>query len=192
LLKNKGVKDIMLVSFTLLKMIAMALVLIGSLNWGLVGLFDFNLVQAIGALTHVSVINVVYMLVALSAVFLLFRRDTYLPFLGKSAFPCGALAEKIPDKADTTVQVQNVKPGSNVVFWAAEPSDKVINHPLQAYDRWANSGVTRSDEAGVATLHVRRPGQYKVPPFGRTLPIHVHYRVCYKNGMLGPVKTVII
>ena len=99
-------------SIALLKMFAIALVMVGSLNWGLVGLFDFNAVQAIGAVTHVAITKLIYLLVALSAIFLAFRRDTYLPFLGKTAFPCGSLAEKIPDKADTTVQVQNVKPGS--------------------------------------------------------------------------------
>jgi hypothetical protein len=49
---------------------AIALVVIGALNWGLVGLFNFDLVAAIfGPLTWLS--RLVYILVALAGVYLL-------------------------------------------------------------------------------------------------------------------------
>ena len=54
-----------------LGMLAWVLVLVGGLNWGLVGFFDFNLVSKIfgdGTLT-----TVVYDLVGLSALYLLFK-----------------------------------------------------------------------------------------------------------------------
>ncbi len=51
-------------------MIALILVIIGGLNWGLVGLFDFDLVAAIlGPMTVLS--RIVYILVALAALYLL-------------------------------------------------------------------------------------------------------------------------
>lgn len=51
--------------------LAITLVIIGGLNWGLVGLFDFNLVAAIlGEMTALS--RIVYTLVGLSAVYLAF------------------------------------------------------------------------------------------------------------------------
>ena len=57
---------------TILNIIAFSLVFIGSLNWGLVGIFDFNLVSAIfGAVPSVGSI-IVYVLVLLSALWLLF------------------------------------------------------------------------------------------------------------------------
>ncbi len=46
-----------------------ALVIIGALNWGLVGLFGFNLVQAVLG-SWPSIENLVYILVGLSAVYL--------------------------------------------------------------------------------------------------------------------------
>lgn len=50
--------------------IAFVLVIIGALNWGLVGFFDFDLVAAIfGDMTTVS--RIVYTLVGLSAILLL-------------------------------------------------------------------------------------------------------------------------
>lgn len=49
-----------------LNIITLALVVIGGLNWGLVGLFDFNLVAAIfGAESVLS--RLIYILVGLSA-----------------------------------------------------------------------------------------------------------------------------
>ena len=52
-----------------LKIIALILVIVGGLNWGLVGLLDFDLVAAIfGAMSAIS--RIVYVLVGLSAVYL--------------------------------------------------------------------------------------------------------------------------
>lgn len=52
----------------ILDKIAMLLVVIGGLNWGLVGLFDFDLVAALlGDMTLLS--RIVYVLVGLSAIY---------------------------------------------------------------------------------------------------------------------------
>lgn len=51
--------------------IALILVIIGGLNWGLVGLFKFDLVQAI--LGSIAVVrDIVYILVGLSAIYMIF------------------------------------------------------------------------------------------------------------------------
>lgn len=61
--------------------IAIALVVIGALNWGLVGIFDFNLVAAIfGSGSVVS--RIIYILVALAGLYLIaastrFRRPAH-------------------------------------------------------------------------------------------------------------------
>lgn len=53
--------------FQIIKIIAFILVIVGALNWGLVGLFDFDLVARIfGEMTTLS--RVVYVLVGLSAI----------------------------------------------------------------------------------------------------------------------------
>jgi uncharacterized protein len=50
-------------------MVAFALTVVGAVNWGLVGLMDFNLVNALlGSMMGVE--RVVYILVGLSAVYL--------------------------------------------------------------------------------------------------------------------------
>ena len=52
-----------------LDLVALILVIVGGLNWGLVGIFRFDLVAAIfGNMSVVS--RIVYILVALSAIYL--------------------------------------------------------------------------------------------------------------------------
>jgi len=52
-----------------IKIIAIILVVIGGLSWGLVGLFNFDLVAAIfGAMSVIS--RIVYILVGFSAIYL--------------------------------------------------------------------------------------------------------------------------
>ncbi|MCR4327655.1 MAG: DUF378 domain-containing protein [Nanoarchaeota archaeon] len=53
---------------SVLEVIALVLVLIGGINWGLVGAFGFNVVDAVfGAGSIVS--SIIYLLVGISAIF---------------------------------------------------------------------------------------------------------------------------
>jgi len=51
-----------------LTLLAIVLLIIGGINWGLIGLFQFNLVAAIFG-TASLLLNIVYVLVGLSAVY---------------------------------------------------------------------------------------------------------------------------
>lgn len=53
--------------------IALVLIIIGGLNWGLVGFFDFNLVDALFGVDS-AISRVVYALVGLSAVLVLIEK----------------------------------------------------------------------------------------------------------------------
>lgn len=167
-------------------LVTAALVVIGALNWGLVGAFDVDVVQLLG---YPFLIQSTYIIIGLAALFHIFRRDYYLPFLGAAAFPCGPLQPKEPEGADTAVEIKTV-PNANIVYWAAESATNksIQQNPWVAYDKYLNSGVTRSNNDGRAVLKVRMPSAYKVPLRGTLIP-HVHYRTCVKNGLLGPVQT---
>ena len=59
-----------------LKNTALILTIIGAINWGLVGFFDFNLVGFIfGELTFLS--RIIYMLVGISGVFVAYIASTF-------------------------------------------------------------------------------------------------------------------
>ena len=69
-----------------LNLITLALIIIGGLNWGLVGFFNWNLVAAIlGDGTGLS--RIVYVLVGLSAAWQLFPLFTAVRSGGASARP---------------------------------------------------------------------------------------------------------
>lgn len=56
---------------TILDWIALVLVIIGGLNWGLVGLFNLDLVELVfGSIAVLA--NIVYILVGLSALYLIY------------------------------------------------------------------------------------------------------------------------
>jgi hypothetical protein len=72
---NKFMKSIDILSFVLL--------LIGGINWGLIGFFDFNLIDAIfGHLTVVS--RVIYAVVGIAALYEIFTlnwiKERWTPF----------------------------------------------------------------------------------------------------------------
>jgi uncharacterized protein len=66
----------------------LALVVIGALNWGLVGLFDFNLVEEIFGTGTVT--DVVYVIVGLSALMMLPRLFEDLRVSMHRTHPTGA------------------------------------------------------------------------------------------------------
>jgi hypothetical protein len=176
--------------------IALCLIVFGALNWGTIGLFRFNLVTYVLSLfTSIPNINrIIYTLIGLAALLNIFNREYYLPFLGKSSFPCDSMEIKTPKNATLITNIKT-KANVNVIYWASESlednNDIVVRNPWKAYDKYSNSGVSLSDNNGIAVLKVRSPVSYKVSS-GFTLKPHIHYRICLGNGMLSSVKTVFL
>jgi uncharacterized membrane protein YuzA (DUF378 family) len=172
-----------------LYLVAIVLVIIGGLNWGIVGGFGVNLIDKIG-LPRLS--KTVYIIVGLATLYILMDRNTYLPFLGDTVYPCSSLADKVPDKATISHMVK-VPPNSKIVYWASEHSDKmdVMPDPWSAYMNYENTGVVTADATGKAMLRIRAPSAYKTP-MGKTVDKHIHYRYCKVPGMLSQVYTIFL
>lgn len=168
----------------------MFFVIFGALNLFLIGFFRFNLITRV--LGNGFLGNLFYVLVGASTLILMFRRDTYLPFLGSAFMPCTTLEPREPPGATKEVQVV-VAPNKKVIYWAAEHATPhaTLTSWDKAYGSYENTGVTLSNESGVAVLKVREPQSYTVPLKGR-LESHVHYRVCGEPGWMGEVQTVSI
>jgi uncharacterized membrane protein YuzA (DUF378 family) len=172
-------------------------VLLAALHVGVLGAFKLHLLRAVLRLApNGAVERTLYVLAGLAALALVFKLHFYLPFLGKAVYPCGALQEKRPTGANTAVPLQTNRPRTSVIYWAAEPNaaaaaeDAILESPWLAYGAYANAGVVTTDDAGRAVLHLRGPpARYRVPGKG-ALKAHVHYRLCKKPGMLGPVQTL--
>jgi len=172
------------------------LVVIGAFNWGLVGMFDFDLVKSFGNLFGPDAGDIIsrfiYITVAMSALVLIVQRDTSLPFLGRTVIP-QPMTEYKPTGELITKTIKNLPPNVKVIYWAALPSDKIIDNPVDAYDNYSNQGVTTTDANGSAVLQVKNPASYKIPsyydPFKGTLKPHIHYRYWTSSGMTSPLFT---
>jgi uncharacterized membrane protein YuzA (DUF378 family) len=170
---------------------AMVLVIVGSLNWLLVGAFKLNLVDFLFGKGMIA--RSIYVLVGISALVIMFDRDTYLPFLGPTVLPCASVPDRTPPGATKIVTV-SAPPGSKVLYWAAEPEMEGLREVQtwkEAYAGYENAGVATADTNGQATLKVREPQGYVVPFKGRLEP-HIHFRICESSGMLGRVKTIFL
>ena len=122
------------------------------------------------------------------------RRDYYLPFMGKMIFPCDSLVERFPENATLDVDVKDLPPNRNVIFWATEEKEKRkarnIVHPIEAYAKYTNSGITTTNKFGETTFKVRPPIDYFIN--GVFIKKHIHYRVCLGNGVLGRLNKLYV
>jgi uncharacterized membrane protein YuzA (DUF378 family) len=172
-------------------MVIIFLVLLGSINWLVVGATGQDLVRLALPPRYA---RWVYIVIGLAALALFFTRDIYLPFLGETLVPAGALTTKAPQNANDQVTVRTV-PGAKVLYWTTEPNPTEGKEAASwdvAYGGYENSGVAEADAGGTAVLRFRGPPQsYRVPMKGVLRP-HVHFRVCDAHGFMGPVQTLFV
>lgn len=131
-----------------------------------------------------------YLLAGIFIIIIVFKRDTWLPFLGENVLPSVLVPLKKLD-GDTIIKII-VKPNIKVAYWATEP--KLKNNDtdpdvITAYDKYLNSGVVMSDDNGIAILTLNKGSGYYVPS-GKHINSHVHYRELTDDyAMMGPIKT---
>ena len=177
------------------RMILITIVIIGAINWGFTAM-NFNLVEKLSIWlnqlfnSNISFDKIIYILVALSAIWIATKRSTWLPFLGKAAIPTSLLPLK-ENKLEGKEIIIDIKtiPNKKIAYWAA--IDKGPESPVkEAYDELQNSGVVMSDDKGNAKLRIIEGNSYIVPS-GRKIPKHVHYRVLdLEYGLASRVETV--
>jgi len=174
----------------------LALIIIGSLNWGLFA-FNYNIVETLhsslnnffGVETYVD--KVIYLFILISGIIIGLKKSTWLPFLGETVLPSQFITNKTKEASDLTITVK-VSPLTRVAYWASLPQDNINKIPdvVTAYGDYSNSGVVTSDKEGNAELAILSSTSYKVPS-GDIIKRHVHYReLDHEFGFLGEVKTV--
>lgn len=175
----------------LLFKLGMIFLIFGGINYFIISTFDFNLIEEIFGKGYL--LNVIYFIIGISAILIMFDRNTYLPFLGPMVAPCSVLKDITPFDAKVSVKVI-VEPKAKVMYWASEPSTEKlekIKNWKDAYLAYENAGVVTADDNGVAILKVRPPQPYRVIFKGKLEP-HIHYRVCGNHGWMGSIHTVLI
>ena len=132
--------------------------------------------------------NIIFIIAGITAIFLLTKRDFWLPFLGSTVLPVQVLSVHQPDKTNKVISIKT-KPNSKIVYWSAKSTSDETS-VKNAYDDYSNSGVTVSDEKGVANLAIQESSGYVVPN-GKHIKRHVHFRLGDEiTGMMSPVQTI--
>ena len=129
-----------------------------------------------------------------TAIVLMMKKETFLPFLGLAHVPNTLIAEeRIPNGANISysIDMNDYEDGTKIIYWAANKTDKIIEDPYEAYKNYNNVGVAKVKN-GKAEIRIFCPDKYKVKKlFNQLLERHFHYRIVFKDtGFLSPVMTV--
>jgi hypothetical protein len=129
-----------------------------------------------------------------TAIVLMMKKETFLPFLGLAHVPNTLIAEeRIPNGANISysIDMNDYDDGTKIIYWAANKTDKIIEDPYEAYKNYNNVGVAKVKN-GKAEVRIFCPDKYKVKKlFNQLLERHFHYRIVFKDtGFLSPVMTV--
>ena len=113
----------------------MMFVTINAINILVIGLLNKNIIKMISDEINPKVYQILCVVIGLSGLHLMFNRDSFLPFLGDTIFPTETLRNKIPNGANTQVTIK-VPRNSKIVYWASNPSDKILNVTRQIKNRF--------------------------------------------------------
>ena len=136
-----------------------------------------------------------YVFIALIAIWVGIKRETYLPFLGECVIPHTVLKNGSNVVGDKLVELTIDAPeAKQIVWWGSNqynPEQSDINTALKAYGDYMNSGVTEVVN-GIAKIAFLCPQEYTVKKHfvTKTLKKHIHYREVNNTGMIGAIKTV--
>ena len=173
--------------------ILLLIILFGAINYG-TSTFGYNLVELFSNKINnylgynLGVNRYIYILIAISAIIIMFNRDLWLPFLGRNVMPTTLIPLKINPGANKSIEIQ-VTPNTRVAYWASKPTNDLTSFDI-AYDDFSNSGVVISDDKGIAKLNIIEGSAYSVPG-GKIIPKHVHYRELDPlSGTIGPIQSV--
>lgn len=151
-----------------ISLLARVLLIIGGINY----LF-FSLLCKNKDCTYF--IRILYSLIGFSALYLMFNRDYYLPFLGKCVIPVGP---KKPSENLVKIKLSNLPPNTYVMYWGSKKSEAIFENPIDAYKDYSNNDIGKTDNNGDIIIELECPSKYKVSKFGlkRELKRHIHYR----------------
>lgn len=167
------------------------LILLIVLNYSYAKMYNDDLMDYI--IKNKTILNVFNIGLIGIALYYLFNRDFYLPFLGPAVIP---VAKIEPQQQENMINVNlnNLPPNTTVIYWASQKSEGTFKDPMIAYKDYLNSGVATSDQLGNINIQISCPSPYYVSKFGiknKLLKRHVHYRYELPNykGIYSSVHT---
>lgn len=173
----------------IIPLFARLLLIIGGLNYFFIASINVNIFQYI---TNKFILQLVFLLIGISALWFAFNRDYYLPFLGPSVIPIGSNKTELSSPT-TQIQLTNLPVNTTVMVWGAQENSQTVNNPYDAYGDYSNTIISKTDDTGKVTVSLPCPAEYYVNKFGlnKKLKRHIHYRYEYPKyrGLFSRIFT---
>lgn len=177
----------------IINMFVMFILIIASINW-ISSVYNYNLVEIISNFinkifkSNYPISTYIYIYIAGIALYIAFKRDTWLPFLGETVLPDVLIPLKVPTNYNKTITIKT-EPNSKIIYWSAFPHDNIPDVST-AYEDYSNSGCVLSNNLGEAKLFIIEGSEYSVP-FKSRIKKHIHYRIFNNNNnLLSKVHTL--
>ena len=170
----------------IIEIFAKFLILLGAVNYLFISVQNVNIFSLIKSK---MITQILFILIGISALYFMFNRDYYLPFLGETVIPVGENSKTDQGKMIDVILTE-LPPNVFVMFWASKTSDTPYDSPQKAYGDYLNSGFVKTDQYGHTSFKINCPTEYVVPIYGK-LEKHVHYRyeLPGQKGMFSRVYT---
>lgn len=164
-----------------------------SLNYCISNIIDFDIFTKLLNIISYEFKLVILTIIAIITIIFINNKNEFLPFLTETILPFSLIKDsKIPLDATEKIDIK-VSPNSTIMYWAAEKKSKeeILNYK-HAYNNYSNSGITKSDNNGIAILKFRKPQRYYITnTFGNKIILrpHINYRFTKYDGKLSKIYT---
>ena len=165
--------------------ISQTLLILGGLSWGIVSFFGLYNKKNNGLDWIKTFIMGSF---GISSLIMLATKGIKPSFIGDNLLPPTAIQESFPGNYDILYNLKT-EPDSIIIFWASKKYKNLVKVKNKAIDDFENSGVTISNNYGIAKIRIQDPGKIITDDIvPRILNKHFYYRILdKKTGILSDI-----
>lgn len=168
--------------------ISQLFLIIGGLGWGIVSFFELYNKNGDG---FDNIKSIIMGLIGCSSLFMITTNGIKPSFIGDYVLPPTSVYESYPRNYNIVYELET-SPNSTIIYWAAKKSkNNSVKTKEKAYGKFENSGVTNSNEYGIAKIYLQYPSTILTNDFvPRVMNKHFSYRILNKQtGILSDIMT---
>jgi uncharacterized membrane protein YuzA (DUF378 family) len=161
------------------------IVLVGSVNYGITGITNINLINKL-EIIHSFLPTMIYLLIGLSAIFLISSKKTFLPYIGDSTHPCDKIKDHIPNNYTDEYKLK-VPPNVLVIYWGNDIDNLELKNDLEiwnSFKNYSNTGAIRANEYGNVILKLKQIKNRKKK--------YIYYKYFDNVGFLSSLKKIYV
>ena len=155
----------------------LAVVLLGAITWGLIGMFGINLIHNM-VFGNAIVKKIIYSFIGIAALYFLINPDTYLlQDQSECIFPTHLLMHCQDATQGKKTVITTKFPSTSIVYWAKNDRTGEL----------LNCGTAKTNNLGLATIVLALPDKDSVSTLG-SIPKAIYYRRIMNSGLLSRME----